>query len=295
MSDDELVRQYLLGDLPGDQTEALEERLLADDGLFELAEALDAEILEDYAQGELTPAQRDRVERYLAASPEGRLRLAVIRGLADIGDIAPAAGKLLPFSRPVADLARPRVRFAAIAAIAAMLVMALAALWLVTRVPAPPGSKVANRLPVTPVVTPPVEPVPHPPAPPDRPATSPTVPAPAPAPVVFVATLALSNLRGEEEIPAFDFPADTGIVELRLTLPAGDAGYPSYRVVLNNAAGGVVTESEGLRAAHGSGRLTLRVDAGRLAAGRYSLAVQGVTAEGDSEDLAFPEFEVRDR
>jgi hypothetical protein len=302
MNDDELLRQYLLGNLPGDEMAALERRLLAEDDLFELAEALEAEVLEDYAHGVLTPAQRACVARFLAASTEGRLRLAVIRGLAEIADRpaagtspAPPAGKLLAFPRPRVDLERPRVRAAAIAA---MLVISVGAVWLATRVPAPPGSKVANRVPATPLESPLPEPGPPPPPPPDRLAEQPERPAAASSPAVFVATIALSNLRGEEEVPSFHIPARTGIVELRLTLPAGDDGYPSYRIVLNDATGGEVARRDGLNPANpanatGDGaRLALRVDAGRLAAGRYSLEIQGVTSEGTTEDLAFPEFEV---
>lgn len=272
--------------------EALERRLLSEDELFELAEALESEVLKDYSRGALTPAQRASVARFLAASPEGRLRLAVIRGLADIADrpaagTVPPAGKLLAFPRPRVDLERPRVRAAAIAA---MLVISAGAVWLATLVPAPPGAKVADRVPVAPLETPHVEPGPQPPAPPDHLAERPERPALSPA--VFVATIALSNLRGEEEVSTFDIPARTDAVELRLTLPAGDEGYPSYRVVLNDGSGGEIARSEGLHPVKG-GRLTLHVDAGRLAAGRYSLEVQGVTSDGSTEDLAFPEFDVR--
>jgi hypothetical protein len=291
MSDDELLRQYLLGELPGDEMEALERRLLSEDELFELAEALEAEVLEDYSRGALTPPQRAAVARFLAASPEGRLRLAVIRGLADVAGrpaagTAPPAGKILAFPRPLVNLERPRVRAAAIAA---MLVISAGAVWLATLVPAPPGSKVANRIPATPLESPLPEPGPRPSAPPDHLAEK---PAPPPSPIVFIATVALSNLRGEEEVPTIGIPARTDAVELRLTLPAGDEGYPSYRVVLNGGSGGEIARSEGLHPGKG-GRLTLHVDAGRLAAGRYSLEVQGVTSDGSTEDLAFPEFDVR--
>jgi hypothetical protein len=294
MSDEELVRRYLLGDLPGDEMEALEQRLLRDDDLFELAEALEADVLEDYARGELAPAQQARVTRYLSGSPEGRLRLAVVRGLAALPATrtAPEEGRLLSFPKLAADLNRPRVRAAAIAA---MLALAAGGGWLATRIQTPPA-RLANRLPATPLESPSARPEPNPSPPPDRSAASTPPPAPvaapAPSPVVFVATLALSSLRGEDQVPSFDIPSRADTVELRLILPKGDEGYPSYRVVLSDAAGREVTKGEGLHASR-SGRMALRVDAGRLPAGRYSLTVQGVTPEG-AEDLGFPEFEVRE-
>ena len=92
---------------------------------------------------------------------------------------------------------------------------------------------------------------------------------------------------------SFDIPDRPGLVELQLTLPAGDGGYPSYRVVLNDDnTGEEVATSEGLHA--GKSRLTLRLDADQLTKGRYSLEVQGVTSEGATEDLAFPVFEVHE-
>jgi hypothetical protein len=287
MSDEELVRRYLLGDLPGDEQEALEKRLLSEDDLFELTEALEAEVLEDYSRGELAPGQRERVEGYLAVSPEGRLRLAVVRGLSATAAMtatgADRSGRLLQFPGPTAGLERPKVRPQAIAA---LFVMAVGAALLggihlrpvqpPSHVPLPPSKAPAVIVQNTPV------PVPTP------------VATPAPPPVLFVADIVLSALRGDEEIPSFDIPARTDIVELRLKLPEGDQGYPSYQVaVRQDATGEEVTGNEGLRIKQSNGRLILRLDAHRFEEGRYSLTVQGVTSEGEVEDLAYPEFEVR--
>jgi hypothetical protein len=285
MSDEELVRRYLLGDLPGDEQEALEKRLLSEDKLFELAEALEAEVLEDYVRGELAPAQRERVEGYLAVSPEGRLRLAVIRGLSATAATMTAErpGMVLQFPGPAARLERPKVRPQAIAALCVMAVGAalLAGIHLrpvqpPSHVPLPPLKEPGAIAQGTPV------PLPTP------------VPTPAPPPILFIADIALSALRGHEEIPSFDIPASTDIVELRLKLPEGDQGYPSYQVaVRQDATGEEVTGNEGLRIKQSNGRLILRLDAHRFEEGRYSLTVQGVTSEGEVEDLAYPEFEVR--
>ncbi len=265
MSDDDLLKRYLLGDLPGDEEEALERRLLAEDGLFELAEALEAEVLEEYARGGLTPAQNARLARFLRASPEGRVRLAVVRGLAQSPMSArnPAPVNVLPFARPVRTVPS---RLQAAAAIAAMLLLALGAGWLASV--QIPGPMIAKRAPTL-----------------------------APSPAVFLATIALSSLRGEEEVTAVLVPAGTDRVDLRLPLRDDDGGYPSYRVVLTDSRGAEVASREPLQATrHGKGQpaLVLSVDAARLPAGRYSLEIQGVLPTGEREDLAFPEFEVRE-
>ena len=297
MSDDELIRRYLLGELPGGEREELEKRLLSEDDLFELAEAVEADVLEDYGRGELSAGQREQVARYLAASPEGRLRLAVLRGLSATAATAATkapAGRLLAFPTIAPELERPQVRAAALAA---MLMMAVGAFLLASWHPEVPINRAQNRFPtetLSPIVTPPA------PTPPDRVAAVPTPtppipPTPAPAPSrIFSATLALMSLRGAEEIQSFDIPALADVFELRLTLPEGDRGYPSYQVaVRQDATGEEVTGNEGLRVKQSAGQLVLRVDASRFEQGRYSLTVQGVTPAGDIEDLAFPEFEVR--
>lgn len=269
MSDDELVRRYLLGDLPGDEEEALETRLLIEDDLHELAEAVEAEVLEDFARGKLTPGQRERVARYLGVSEEGRLRLAVIQGLA----ATPApAGRVLPF-RPVLPTS-DKLR-----ALAAMLVIAIGAVLLGRLIVPLPDEKSERDSVHIAENTPPPAPTP--------------APTPQPSPIVFAATIVLSSLRSAATIPSFDISATTDIVALNLILPAGDEGYPSYRVVLSDAAEQEVTKREDLHVSSNR-QLALRMAADQLPSGRYTLTVQGVTPEGEVEDLAFPEFEVQE-
>lgn len=273
MSDDELVRRYLLGDLPGDEEEALETRLLIEDDLHELAEAVEAEVLEDFARGKLTPGQRERVARYLGVSEEGRLRLAVVQGLA----ATPApAGRLLPFARPALPTS-DKLR-----ALAALLVMAVGAGIIAgIQVQLP---KQAEETTISDRGIPQVAPTPTP---------APVLPPPAPLATTFTATIVLSSLRSAAAIPTYDISAATDIVAFNLVLPAGDEGYPSYRVVLSDAAEQEVAKREDLHASSNR-QLALRMDADQLPSGRYTLTVQGVTPEGEVEDLAFPEFEVQE-
>jgi hypothetical protein len=57
MSQSALLRSYLLRTLAEDQREAVDRRLLEDDGFFELALALESDLLADYAAGELTASE----------------------------------------------------------------------------------------------------------------------------------------------------------------------------------------------------------------------------------------------
>lgn len=121
MNDDELVRRFLLRELTEDETERVEERLLREDELFDLCEAVEADLLEAAARGELAPAERDRILERLASSPQGRARLALARDLAAFADgkmILPAP---LPFPRPDVLTMRPAFRWALAAGLAAIL------------------------------------------------------------------------------------------------------------------------------------------------------------------------------
>jgi hypothetical protein len=284
MSDEELVRRYLLGDLPGDEMEELEKRLLSEDDLFELAEAMEADVLDDYARGELDPAQRQRVESYLAVSPEGRLRLAVIQGLARMKP----EGRILTFPR-LSPEERPQVRAAAIAAMFVILVGSSLLVQLQSRLP--PINKAQNSLTESPIP----QPTQPPPVPQDRIATITPPPTPTPQPlVVFVANIPLLAQRSNDVVPSFDIPARTDIVEVRFQLREGDRGYPSYQVAMALVdTGEEVTQNEGLRVKKSSGLLIVRVDASRFEEGRYSLTIQGVPSQGEPESIEFSEFEVR--
>jgi hypothetical protein len=114
-NDDELLRSYLLEELTGDEADALERRLLTEDDLFELSEAIEADLLAEYAQGRLAPAERERVQRRLASSPQGRERLKLARSLSILagGDPKPS---VLPFVRRAAPFQRPALRWTALAA-----------------------------------------------------------------------------------------------------------------------------------------------------------------------------------
>jgi len=141
MRDDEILRQYLLGTLNEEQVDEIERRLLADGELFELAEAVEGDLLAAAARGDLSPAERGRVLRRLAASPAGRDRLALARGLASLGR-EPVSAEVVVFQL----LRRPGVPAAAMAA---SLAFVAGGLWVATQFPIlVPGTRHEIRSPV---------------------------------------------------------------------------------------------------------------------------------------------------
>lgn len=75
------LRSFLLGALPPRTAGELERRLLADRRLFELAGAVEGELLADYAHGRLAAESVAGVERLLAGSATARRRLGFFAAL----------------------------------------------------------------------------------------------------------------------------------------------------------------------------------------------------------------------
>ncbi len=109
------IRRYLLGDLPEDEEQALEDRFAQDDALFATVEAVEDEIIDDYVRDRLASHERARCEERLLASPGQHERVAFARALAARTAATPA---------PRRASAAPRRRLAPLLAWAAVLLLA---------------------------------------------------------------------------------------------------------------------------------------------------------------------------
>jgi hypothetical protein len=279
-NDDELLRSYLLEELTGDEADALERRLLTEDDLFELSEAIEADLLAEYAQGRLAPAERERVQRRLASSPQGRERLKLARSLSILagGDPKPS---VLPFVRRAAPFQRPALRWAALAA---GLLAAAGLAWLTLERPHVYRDTQERPAPVI-AEAPRAHEVPKPPP-------APAV-APAPEPVKAVFQLALTSLRGSESAEKLRVPAGTGTVELQISVE-GMEDLESFHLTVRNRKAETIRELTGLKPKSLSGARALVVDlpAERLQAGKYEIQAQGLAPGGEPEDLSPLEVEV---
>lgn len=323
MRDEDLLQRYLLGGLDKEQAENLERRLLEEDGLFELAEAVEGDLFAAVARGELTPAERAHVRRRLAASPEGRARLALARDLNVLGrEQAPA---VLTFRQPapaIPALARPGFRAAVLAA--SLAIMA-GSLWLASPTVRPgAGAGIVQEVPSGPLegngkgvrkptdqiarVTPPGHPVPQRPAtegPAEKRVEEPASPAEEPrlvtggreetpeiAPLLF--QLALSTVRSSGGTPRLTIPDATREVEIRLSLMEGEPA-TSFSAVLRNAATGeevVNEEALAARTMNGGKAIVLSVPASEMSPGTYEVEVRGEIPDEGFELLGRPMFEV---
>jgi len=73
--DDELIR-YLLGDLPEDEAERLDEQSVVDDEFADRLRIVEDDLLDAYASGRLTGERRKRFEAFYLSSPRRRERAA---------------------------------------------------------------------------------------------------------------------------------------------------------------------------------------------------------------------------
>ena len=298
-SDDELLRSYLLGNLPEPEADSLEERLLADDELFDLVEALEAELLAACSRGELAPAERERVLRRLASSPQGRERLALAHSLNKVADGLSQQAVVVPFP---SRAAAPKAVFQW-AALAAGLLLVAGLSWFSWQIPqegnSPPlipqdGKTSENR-----VVPPPPPPVTSTPTPrqPER-VPEPIVekiaekghaPTKRPELVKAVFALSLATLRGEQEIQEFRLPRGADIAEIQIDLEGLDDS-ESFHAAVRSKDNGLIWEKSGLegRPLGWGTALVLDVPAKLLAPGRYEVAV---TAGAEAEEMT-QEFRV---
>ena len=78
---DHQLRRYLLGDLPSPELGELETAYFGDPDLLARIELAKEDLADDYAAARLSAADREKFERRLLASDEGREDLAVARAL----------------------------------------------------------------------------------------------------------------------------------------------------------------------------------------------------------------------
>jgi hypothetical protein len=310
MQDHKLVRRFLLGELNEQQAERVEKRLLEEDELYDLCEAVEAELLEEAARGRLAPAERDRVLKRLASSPQGRARLALAKDLAAIADSTAAAQAPLPFRRRPALMEQPAFRWALAAGLALVIGGIGGGIWNLVQddepgdqgqmAAAPPGEVILPR-PVPP------QPITNPDEGPggQEEATPPIRPRPdhigdeiEPEPPVRVQVepvlveLSLLTLRGgeEEEPKQIEIPSGKEHIEFHVNVTIAD--FASYDAVVSRGEEEIVRKSIEPTPRNDELFLVLDVPASDLPAGRYEVKVYGKPAEGDPELLMEQELEV---
>lgn len=89
---DHQIRDYLLGNLPAEQESALETAYFGDPDLLARVELAREDLADDYAAVRLSPADREKFERRILITPEGREQVAIAKALQKASSIAPERG-----------------------------------------------------------------------------------------------------------------------------------------------------------------------------------------------------------
>lgn len=99
------LRQYLLGELALEEQVLVEERLFLDSEYSQLAQAVEDELVDEYAHHELTDDEREKFEGHFLAQPEHREDLRIAQALQRFIDsqteaVEPAFTPVVSYSTP---------------------------------------------------------------------------------------------------------------------------------------------------------------------------------------------------
>jgi hypothetical protein len=271
--------QFLLGKLTEEERCALEDRLFADDDLFDRVVMAEADLVDAYARGELSSEDRECLEAGLLATPAGRERLAFARALdarARRARVEPRPEQTPAWGGLGAWLFARRGWVAGAAA--ATLAVAAASAWYFSRPGevAPESTEIVaeDRSPApeaVPSEPPPLVPTP----PPSNDVETPTRP-PSRSPSrarVAAFQFAPQTVRTIEELRVIRVPSDADTVRLVLGLEEPERS--RYSAVLKTAAGEPVLRRDSLPV-RGDGprrRVVLDLPVDRLPPEEYVVAL----------------------
>src|SRR5215471_18419867 len=74
--EDDLIRRYILRELAEEEQQRIEERLMTDDAFFERLKIAEDELVDEYLGGELPHGERERFELSFLTTPEGRQQIS---------------------------------------------------------------------------------------------------------------------------------------------------------------------------------------------------------------------------
>jgi hypothetical protein len=285
--------RYLLGELNEKERIEFEEACFADDQHFEELLAVEAELTDDYVRGHLIGLRKERFERQLLSTAEGKSDVEFAR-------IITSSSSATPWLAAPSAIRHRSLRFAwldfrgrtfqlSLAALA--LILVAIGLWLFwsTRQTGLPQQRVAQQIPD--------RSAPPGPSPGEsQAAATPEVPKQRDTPNgntaprrEALAVVSLLLVPGFERSTggANDLIISPATRRVRLQLAIESNKYQNYRAVLRSIEGKEIFDRQGLRArSTRSGiALTLELPAGDFREGDFILTLSGTTAQGDIEDV----------
>lgn len=262
--DDTLVR-YLLGSLPEEESQPLDELSIADEDFAARLQAVETDLIDAYVAGVLSPDERIQFEAVYRVAAEGRARIGFARALA----------ARTRTSRQSHRGYQPLVA-------AALVLLAVGGYWLIRPnrsepAPAPSAAQVQSA-PSSGAAT-------GSPAPPFA-----ATPPPSMTVVSFVLAAPTRSAPGAPDLAVAEGRV---IVELRLEIEGDD--FPDYDATLKDAAGVRTLWRSGRVKAEGAGPnrlVAIRVPANLLTPRRHVLELRGLPSAGSPQILGSYPFRV---
>jgi len=270
------IRDYLLGSLLTEQQAQFEELLLTSDQVYEELVIVEDELIDEYLREELPASERESFESHFLAAPEHQEKVRFARTftkyVAAESAVRPQEGAAIPLSeRETVEIPRSKTSRSSkslwlgflpmrnpiygYAMTAAVVFLVVGITWI--------GWRNLNSGPSDPGRV-----------------------------LSFVLTPGLS--RGDAEGGnRLTVSADTGTVRLQLLLP--ETRHESYEASLVNAQGRTLTTNRNLpkQLVNGQPGVVLDVAASLMPAGDYRVKLNGVNPDGNSESVASYSFRIQ--
>ena len=299
-SNETLHVKYLLGNLTEEEQVQVEDRAFADGEYLSALEATEADLIDAYVRGELSPSHRRSFELRFLTSRERRRKVEFARALATITSEAkaqesPAAGR--PFSMGVFRGWNPVLHFATAMAV---LLCITGGGWLVSenaairsRVAALEAERrdfeareqgLRQRLDEEQTRAAAL-------ATQNRPASEPPR-----APQIASLVLAPGLSRAQTGVERLVLSPSVQIARIEIQLESRD-DFPRFRAELRTRSGEEVLSRSNLVRGKSGGGLAVSLDlpASALAPGEYELALKGLGADHSSQDIGYYYFGVEKR
>jgi hypothetical protein len=284
------IRAYLLGQLGEEEAERLDELSVTDDEYAERISAVEHDLVDAFARGELHGAILERFRSRYLARPGGREAIRFAVALQALGEHSGRGASAEIERRPTTPVREGHRWRERLALAAAVVMLAAATVWLAVdnrmlraRVTSAEntGDQLQRDQQLREVEA----------RPPANAAPPSARQAATPLPV---ATLVLTpQLRSASQLPTVALTDGTGELPVQLDLEPVD--YPSYNASLIAASGdGLLWRADGLIARTVGGRKTiaLRLPASVLSPRDYLIRISGIPARGAAEIVGEYRFTV---
>jgi len=260
------IRQYLLGALSPEQAAEFEARLLVDSEIYEELLIAEDELIDQFIEGEMAPAEREAVQKHFLRAPERRKQLSFARILKTYVSANTAAAPEVSEPMPRADsdsveplkkrsfreLLFPRNPVLGFSLAGALVLIIIGGAWMANRL--------LNRA--------------------SQPQT------------IWAVGLTPGLQRDGAEVTSFAIPANADTIRLELDLAADQ--YSSYQAEVLDIEGRSVMAGKDLKAMTAKGRRIVQLDlkSALLSHGDYRVKLSGLSADGKLESLETYPFKI---